>query len=122
MSTGEVINANGAILSQAMVRAGFHRFPQSVIAELNPELWAQVAPLEIASDYPFKARKSTVVPPGEVWFVDGNKNLLGRIINLVRTDTKSVRTHDDDVDFIAEEENPAKTERQRERRLKDKLL
>ena len=82
MSGGENINANGMPLTADMVRGGFHRFPQTTFAEVSPDLWPQIAPLEIAEGYPFAAEENEIVPPGEVWFVDGNRNLLGRIINV----------------------------------------
>ena len=121
MSTGENINANGALLSQDMVRMGFHRFPQTEIAEVSPPLWPQIQPLQIAEGYPFKAVENVTVPPGEVWFVDKNKNLLGRIINLAVTPPVAV-TQDDSLEFTVEQENEKKTARQRDRREKDKLL
>lgn len=89
MSTGEVINANGAMLTADMVRAGFHKFPQSDVVLVGPDLWPQIAPLEIAAGYPFKADQDDTVPPGELWYIGGPDpadaeatELLGRIINI----------------------------------------
>lgn len=82
MSTGENINANGAPLTADMVRGGFHKFPQSILALVAPDVWPQILPLEIAAAYPFSAEESDVVPSGEVWFVDKTFAQLGRIVNV----------------------------------------
>lgn len=89
MSTGEVINANGAALTADMVRGGFNKFPQSDVVLVPPSLWPQIAPLEIASGYPFTANEDDTVPAGELWYIgeenppDANSvKLLGRIINI----------------------------------------
>lgn len=89
MSTGENINANGSVLTADMIRGGFNKFPQSDVVLVGPELWPQIAPLQIAAGYPFKADQDDTVPPGELWYI-GDENpegpestkLLGRIINI----------------------------------------
>jgi len=117
------INANAAILSQEIVRKGFHRFPQSGIALVNPALWPQIAPLLFGAGYPFRAMQSTHVPPGEVWFVDISQNLLGRIVGLaISSGTKAHVTQDDSLDFIDNEADQAKVGKQEKRRKKDSLL
>jgi len=122
MSQGENLNANGAILSQEIVRMGFHRFPQSEIAQVGSELWPQIAPLLMAQGYPFQAVENPDIPPGEVWFEDRAKTLLGRIINLKVDAAPLVITQNDAMNFIDEETKPDKVKKQRERRVKDKLL
>jgi hypothetical protein len=82
MSTGENINANGAGLTQGMVRMGFQKFPQSETVWVNPKQWPLIAPIEIAEGYPFKAVESEAVPSGQVWYVGSNGEILGRIVNL----------------------------------------
>jgi hypothetical protein len=69
-------------LSADMVRGGFQKFPQSEAAWVSPAVWPQIAPIEIATGYPFKAFENSLVPPGELWFVGANDVLLGRIINI----------------------------------------
>jgi hypothetical protein len=125
MSTGENINANGAPLTQDMVRKGFVRFPQTDIAWVNYRLWPQIAPLQIAHDYPFKAMLSTVVPNKEVWFVDKNGTLLGRLVNVLNTAVPPptpLETQDDSLDFVDDESDQGKVKRQKDRRIKDRLL
>ncbi|MBA0089162.1 MAG: hypothetical protein HRJ53_29580 [Acidobacteria bacterium Pan2503] len=97
MSTGENINANGVALTQEMVRMGFHKFPQSEIALVAPDVWPQVAPILFAAGYPFQAQQSALVPSGEVWFIDLAGSQLGRIVNVAVSDpapqvTKSLET------------------------------
>jgi hypothetical protein len=125
MSTGN-INANGAVLSQDMIRAGFFRFPQSEIAEVGAPLWPQIAPLQIAANYPFKAAQKPGVPFGEVWFVDKNGQLLGRIVNVGihvgPTAVGGVVTQDDSLNFEDNEDQQGKVRRQVDRRIKDALL
>lgn len=89
MSTGENINANGSVLTADMIRGGFHKFPQSDTVLVGPEIWPQIAPLQIAADYPFTANEDDTVPPGELWYIGGPDpagpeatELLGRIINI----------------------------------------
>lgn len=89
MSTGEVINANGEPLTADMIRGGFNKFPQSDVVLVSPDVWPQIAPLEIAAAYPFKAEQDDTVPPGELWYIGGPDpagpeatELLGRIINI----------------------------------------
>jgi hypothetical protein len=82
MSTGENINANGAALNQSMIRVGFRQFPQTDNVQLNPAQWAQIAPIQIAQGYPFKAFESAMVPAGEIWFIGSTGELLGRIVNI----------------------------------------
>jgi hypothetical protein len=82
MSTGENINANGMVLSSAIVRQGFLAFPQTIVAAVNPAQWPQIAPLQIVEGYPFKALKSDAVPSGQVWFIGTAGELLGRIVNV----------------------------------------
>lgn len=89
MSTGENINANGAKLTADMIRGGFHKFPQSDVVLVSPDVWPQIEPLQIASPYPFKAERDDTVPPGELWYIGGPDpagpeatELLGRIINI----------------------------------------
>lgn len=89
MSTGEVINVNGKPLTADMIRGGFNKFPQSDVVLVSPSVWPQIAPLQIAAGYPFKADRDDTVPAGELWYI-GNENpegpestkLLGRIINI----------------------------------------
>jgi hypothetical protein len=124
VSTGENINANGAILSQEMVRMGFHRFPQSEIAMVAPDVWPQVAPILFATGYPFRAEQSALVPSGEVWFVDVGRMQLGRIVN-VAVAPPAVHAHvtqDDSLDSVDVESNDPKVQKQKKRRVKDKLL
>ena len=59
MSTGENINANGAPLTEDMVRAGFFRFPQSQVAWVATNVWPQIAAIQIAPGYPFRAEEHT---------------------------------------------------------------
>lgn len=125
MSTGENINANGAYLTQDMIRAGFHRFPQTVLAKVGPALWPQVKALQIAPDYPFKAALAAGIPFGEVWFVDVAGTQLGRIVNVhisVGPTAVGMVTQDDALDFVDDESNETKVKRQRDRRIKDALL
>ena len=122
MSGGENINANGALLTQDMVRMGFHRFPQSEIAQVGSELWPQIAPLWMAQGYPFQAVENPDVPPGEVWFEDRAKTLFGRIVNLKVDAAPVAVTQNDAMNFIDEESKAEKVKKQRERRVKDKLL
>lgn len=125
MSTGENINANGAILSQDMIRAGFHRFPQTELAQVGPALWPQVKAMQIAPDYPFAVRETPGLPFGEVWFVDGNGVQLGRIVNVhvgVGPTAAGLVTQDDTLNFVDDEADQAKVQRQRDRRVKDALL
>jgi hypothetical protein len=82
MSTGENINANGSILTTAIVRQGFRLFPQCIEAAVNPAQWNQIAPIQIMEGYPFKAFESAIVPSGQVWFMGAAGELLGRIINV----------------------------------------
>lgn len=93
MSTGEVINANGAPLTADMIRGGFNKFPQSEVVLVPPSMWAQIAPLEIAAGYPFTANEDDTVPDGELWYIGPSAALvtnppspdtaiLGRIINI----------------------------------------
>lgn len=82
MSTGENINANGQVLSQAIIRMGFQKFPQTTVAAVNPAQWAQIAPIQIVAGYPFNAYKSDAVPVGQVWFIGTAGELLGRIVNV----------------------------------------
>lgn len=93
MSTGEVINANGAPLTAEMIRGGFNKFPQSDVVLVPPSLWALIAPLEIAADYPFTANEDDTVPAGELWYIgpsaaqvqsdpSPDTAILGRIINI----------------------------------------
>lgn len=89
MSTGEVINANGAVLTADMIRQGFHKFPQSDVVLVSPNVWPQIAPIQIAAAYPFTAEEDDVVPPNELWYIGGPDpagpeatELLGRIINI----------------------------------------
>jgi hypothetical protein len=118
------INAGSAMLSQEIVRMGFHRFPQSEIALVNPALWPQIAPLLFAAGYPFRAMQSAHVPPGEVWFVDISQNLLGRIVGVAIAPggVKARVTQDDSLDFIDNEADQAKVGKQEKRRKKDSLL
>lgn len=83
MSTGENINANGAILTQGIVRQGFFQFPQTKLVWVSPADWPKIAPLQIAADYPFKAEMNDVVPKGELWYVGATDDLLGRVINFI---------------------------------------
>lgn len=89
MSTGEVINANGAPLTADMIRGGFHKFPQSDVVLVGPDLWPLIAPLQIAEAYPFEADEDDTVPAGELWYIGGPDpsgpeatELLGRIVNI----------------------------------------
>jgi hypothetical protein len=82
MSTGENINANGSLLTTAIVRTGFRLFPQTTVAAVNPAQWPQIAPIQIVEGYPFKAFESEAVPSGQVWFIGTAGELLGRIINV----------------------------------------
>lgn len=82
MSTGENINANGAVLTVNMIRGGFQKFPQTVMVYVSPDVWPQIAPIEIAAGYPFAAMEQANVPAGELWYVGTNQQLLGRIINI----------------------------------------
>ena len=125
MSQGENINANGAALSQNMIRAGFFRFPQTVAAWIGPALWTQVSTIQILKDYPFVALEKPGMPFGEVWFVDANGTQLGRIVNVhvaVGPTAVTVITSDDGINFVDDESDPQKVQRQRERRSKDALL
>jgi hypothetical protein len=123
MSEGENINANGAILSQEMVRMGFHRFPQSEIAMVAPDVWPQVAGILIAAGYPFAAHEDVNVPSGEVWFVNTKYQQLGRIVNVgVAPGPTAHVTQDDKLDFVDVESDDPKVKKQKQRRVKDKLL
>lgn len=83
MSTGENINANGAPLTADMIRQGFFKFPQTSQVIVSHSVWPQIAPIEIAIGYPFRAVEGdNSVPAGELWYMDGQFNLLGRIINI----------------------------------------
>jgi hypothetical protein len=116
------INANGAVLSQDMVRKGFHRFPQSEIALVAPDVWPQVAPLLIAVGYPFSAREDPMVPSGEVWLVNIAGLQLGRIVNVAVAPPVAHVTQNDALDFVDDEGNQPKVKKQKDRREKDALL
>jgi hypothetical protein len=123
MSTGENINANGALLTEDMIRAGFFRFPQSVTAKVNPGLWMQIISIQLAPNYPFAAERDPQVPAGEVWFIGADGAQLGRIINLTGIPVVNpLQTQDDSVDFVDDEHNPQKIKKQKDRRIKDALL
>ena len=123
MSTGENINANGALLSEDMVRAGFFRFPQSQVAWVAANVWPQVAAIQIAPDYPFRAEEHTELPPGEVWFIGADGAQLGRIVNVAASAAPApMVSQDDSLDHLDEEEKPEKTKKQKDRRIKDSLI
>jgi hypothetical protein len=121
MSTGENINANGAVLSQAMIRAGFNRFPQSFVARVNARLYPQLVPYTILQPQIFQVLNDPAVPAHEVWFTGADGAVLGRIVNLSVGTPTSV-TQDDSLDFDDNENDQAKVKRQRDRRIKDALL
>ena len=82
ISTGENINANGGVLTAAMVREGFFRFPQTVLVKISPSYFAAIAPIQIAAGYPFNAMSAAEIPPGQLWFLGQSNELLGRIVNI----------------------------------------
>ena len=123
MSTGENINANGAMLTEDMVRAGFFRFPQSVFAAVASDVYPQVAAIQIGYGYPFRVEESTLVPAGEVWFEGTDGRLLGRIVNVAASASPApMVSQDDSLDHVDEEEKPEKTKKQKDRRIKDSLI
>jgi len=123
MSTGENINANGAPLTEDMVRAGFFRFPQSQVAWVAANVWPQIAAIQIAPGYPFRAEEHTELPPGEVWFVGADGAQLGRIVNVAASAAPApMVSQDDSLDHVDEEEKPEKTKKQKDRRIKDSLI
>ncbi|MBA0088352.1 MAG: hypothetical protein HRJ53_25485 [Acidobacteria bacterium Pan2503] len=92
MSTGENLNANGAVLTEDMVRKGFFRFPQSVEAHLPSAQYAHVGNIQMGFAYPFTVIESDAVPFDEVWYVDDHKALVGRIVNVALSAPKIVTT------------------------------
>jgi len=123
MSTGENINTNGAALTQSMIHAGLTRFPQSITAQVNARQWPVIKDIRFPI-HPFSVEMNAQVPATEVWFVGTGGVLLGRIVNLQPPGAVPVAqiTQDDSLDFIDEEADPRKVQRQRERRVKDSLL
>ena len=121
MSTGENINANGSILTQAMIRAGFNRFPQSFVARVNARLFPQLTPVTVLQPKIFQVVSDATVPQHEVWFVGASGALVGRIVNLAVGQPTQV-TQDDTLDFEDNENQPQKVRRQRQRRVSDSLL
>jgi hypothetical protein len=82
MSTGENFNADGQPVTADILRKGFQRFPSSTIVHMSPSMYAQIAPLLITKEYPWKSVADVDVPITEIWFMDGQLRLLGRVVNL----------------------------------------
>jgi len=116
------VNANHATLTESMIHAGLSRFPQSMIAQVNARQWPVIQGILFPLN-PFKVEMNSAVPVTEVWFVGTGGVLLGRIVNLLPPGQAVPQvTQDDSLDFIDEETDPQRIQRQRERRVKDALL
>lgn len=81
MSTGENLNANGAIMTAEMIRGGIHRFPESLMVHINQAAFDALSPIEHSLDDFFMIVVDNEVPPGEIWFKGRLGHILGRIVH-----------------------------------------